>query len=76
MGFLPAVANWLFGCSHRKTAFPVTIPAKAGVEGRLSTPPETYVVCLECGHHISYDWATMRITGRRASSAECRGASQ
>ena len=64
------VANWLFGCSHRKTTFPVTIPAGACANGRPATAAETYVVCLACGRHISYDWTTMRIVEQRAFRTE------
>lgn len=60
------VAKWLFGCAHRKTGFPVTIPACIGADGQTLTRAETYVVCLECGHHISYDWAMMRTTTQSA----------
>lgn len=59
---LAGVARWLFGCAHRKTAFPVTLPASLGPDGQILKRAETYIVCLECGHHISYDWATMRST--------------
>jgi len=60
------VVTWLFGCSHRKTTFPVTIPPGSSSNGRPASAAETYVVCLECGRHISYDWTTMRIVEQRA----------
>ena len=53
MGLLN-IADWLFGCSHRKTTFPRTT--------EVSARSVTYLVCLECGRHIPYDWATMRKT--------------
>ena len=43
-------ADRLYGCSHKLKAFPITLGA------------ETYVVCLVCGRHFTYDRATMRIT--------------
>lgn len=52
--------NWvrsLWGCSHRKTSFPITIGTGAG--------SETYVVCTLCGQRFAYDWSTMCKTGKR-----------
>jgi len=50
----------LFGCTHRKLSFPITVrsarhrTAAASVTG-------TYVVCLECGHEFPYDWKEMKV---------------
>ena len=30
-------------------------------DGQGETPPETYVVCLECGKQFAYDWENMRL---------------
>ena len=57
---LQAVLNTLFGCSHRKTTFPITVQRKAGAYTRRST----YVVCLRCGAEFAYDWHSMRIQKR------------
>ncbi len=46
------LAEWLFGCRHRKTTLPRTTVTSA--------QSETYMVCLACGRRIPYDWATMR----------------
>jgi hypothetical protein len=46
------LADWLLGCSHRRTSFPITCRAER---------TETYVVCLECGTKFRYDWTQMRI---------------
>ncbi len=59
--FRVRLADWLFGCSHRRTTFPITLPASVGVNGQQSTRSETYIACLECGRHFAYDWTTMRI---------------
>ena len=69
MVLVSGLATWLFGCFHRKTAFPVTFPATAGADGRTATPSETYVVCLECGHHIPYDWTKGLSRNNHARSA-------
>jgi hypothetical protein len=34
---------------------------KKSAGGQLETPPETYVVCLECGKQFVYDWENMRL---------------
>ena len=46
------LADWLWGCSHRRTTLPMT------------KNDETYVVCLECGRRFAYDWARMRSASR------------
>jgi DNA-directed RNA polymerase subunit RPC12/RpoP len=51
--------NLLFRCSHRRLSRPVT-PVRRGNE----PGGETYVVCLDCGEHFSYDAMNMRL-GRR-----------
>ena len=62
------LADWLYGCAHHRTSFPVTLRTGVSVEGRQSTQSETYIVCLECGRHISYDWSTMSAGSKRFSS--------
>ena len=49
---LSNLADWLLGCSHRRTSFPITCRAER---------TETYVVCLECGTRMPYDWTLMRL---------------
>jgi hypothetical protein len=51
-----ALLNALFGCSHRKTTFPLTTRRKGN-----AGCAETYVVCLNCGTEFAYDWQTMKI---------------
>lgn len=55
-----SVGDWvrgLWGCSHRKTSFPITMDGASG--------SETYVVCMLCGQRFAYDWTTMSKTGKR-----------
>ena len=59
---LGGFVDWLHGCSHRKTTFPITLPASAGGAERQNTEAETYIVCLECGRHFAYDWSTMQVS--------------
>lgn len=65
---LECLADWLYGCAHHRTSLPVTLRTGVSVEGRQSTQSETYIVCLECGRHISYDWSTMRAGRKRVAS--------
>jgi hypothetical protein len=50
----------VFGCSHKRCSFPIT------VRGKLRRSPAasvtgTYVVCLDCGHEFPYDWNEMKL---------------
>lgn len=46
----------LFGCSHRRTSFPLSPKA-----GTLPAVGPTYVTCLDCGTEFEYDWVGMRL---------------
>ena len=48
--------NYLFGCSHKRTTFPLTHTAKFG--NRQRAP---YIACLNCGAEFVYDWKRMRV---------------
>ena len=50
-----------FRCNHARTTFPMTPVRKKSADGRNESPPEMYVVCLDCGKQFSYDWENMRI---------------
>jgi predicted transcriptional regulator len=50
--------NSLFGCSHRRTTFPIT-PARRG--GFSNSIKGTYVVCLDCGKEFGYNWQEMKV---------------
>jgi hypothetical protein len=50
----------VFGCRHSQYSFPITVPHK-----RRNAPAAiagTYVVCLECGKEMPYDWQRMKVT--------------
>jgi hypothetical protein len=53
---LDALLNYLFGCSHERTTFPLTHTAKFGNRQRA-----TYIACLHCGAEFAYDWEHMRV---------------
>jgi hypothetical protein len=52
---LNSLLNSFFGCSHRRTTFPIT--PRRGV----SVGSGTYVACLDCGQELAYDWKSMRV---------------
>ena len=53
-----SLLNVLFGCSHRRTTFPMTPARKVGMSNSHNA---TYVVCLDCGKEFDYNWQEMRI---------------
>ncbi len=59
---LADLIEWLFGCPHRRTTFPLTLPDRERDSGTPAVDKETYVVRLECGRHIAYDWMKTRLT--------------
>ena len=56
----------MFGCRHSNYSFPITTKlalrrtAAAAMTG-------TYVVCLDCGTELPYDWSEMHVLGTAAA---------
>lgn len=50
----------MFGCWHSHYSFPITI---RGGSRRIKAAARTgtYVVCLDCGKELAYDWREMRV---------------
>lgn len=49
-----------FGCWHGHYSFPITVrPGPRRIKAASVTG--TYVVCLDCGKELPYDWAQMKI---------------
>ncbi len=48
-----SVFERFFGCSHRRTSFPIT-------PKRPSTRVGAYVACLDCGKEFAYNWKEMK----------------
>ncbi len=60
--------DMVFGCSHKRCSFPIT------VRGKLRRSPAasvtgTYVVCLDCGQEFPYDWNAMKLVESPAPEA-------
>jgi hypothetical protein len=50
----------MFGCWHSRYSFPMT--ARAGSRrNQAAARLGTYVVCLDCGKELAYDWQEMRV---------------
>jgi len=50
----------LFGCWHSHYSFPITVRRATQRNGAVLRMG-TYVVCLDCGKELPYDWHEMRI---------------
>jgi hypothetical protein len=55
-----------FGCWHNHYSFPITMRSGARRTSRPSAAAAltgTYVVCLDCGKELPYDWQEMKVIG-------------
>jgi hypothetical protein len=59
--------DMVFGCSHKRCSFPITVRGKQRRSPAASLTG-TYVVCLDCGHEMAYDWNEMKMVNARAAS--------
>jgi hypothetical protein len=50
----------LFGCWHSHYTFPITVRAGSR-RTKAASVTGTYVVCLDCGKELPYDWREMKI---------------
>lgn len=50
----------LFGCWHNHYSFPMTVRPGTRRNAAASLTG-TYVVCLDCGKELAYDWKEMRV---------------
>jgi hypothetical protein len=58
----------VFGCSHKRCSFPITVRGKQRRSAAASVTG-TYVVCLDCGQEFAYDWNEMKmVDGKSAVS--------
>ena len=55
---MTSLINSLFGCSHRRTTFPITPSRRTGF---TNANKGTYVVCLDCGKEFGYNWHEMKV---------------
>ena len=55
--------DMVFGCSHKRCSFPITVRGKQRRSPAASLTG-TYVVCLDCGQEFAYDWNEMRMVDK------------
>ena len=56
---LSKLMDTLFGCWHSHYSFPITV--RSSTRSQAAAVTGTYVVCLDCGKELPYDWQEMRI---------------
>ena len=57
----------VFGCWHNHYSFPITV-RKGARRSSAAALTGTYVVCLDCGKELPYDWQGMRIVGSQSDA--------
>jgi hypothetical protein len=57
-----------FGCWHSHYSFPMTIRQKNLRGSAAASVTGTYVVCLDCGKELPYDWTEMKVADPVASA--------
>ncbi len=63
------IVDAMFGCRHSNYSFPITTkPALRRTAAAAITG--TYVVCLDCGTELPYDWSEMHVTSAAAVRAQ------
>ena len=67
------IMDAFFGCWHSHYSFPMTVRPGAHSRTKVASITGTYVVCLDCGKELPYDWKEMRIVD---SASERRKAVQ
>lgn len=57
---LGKVFDAFFGCWHNHYGFPITVRSGSR-RNQAASLTGTYVVCLDCGKELPYDWQEMRV---------------
>jgi hypothetical protein len=66
-----SLLNVLFGCTHKKLSFPITVRGARRRSSEAASATGTYVVCLDCGQEFPYDWSQMKVLrGTQGSSRQ------
>jgi len=50
----------VFGCWHGHYSFPISVRSGSR-RSQAAALTGTYVVCLDCGKELPYDWKEMRV---------------
>ena len=54
------LVDGLFGCWHPRYSFPITVNGSRR-RTKAASVTGTYVVCLDCGKEMPYDWKQMKV---------------
>jgi hypothetical protein len=57
----------MFGCWHSRYSFPITV--RSAKRTRAASLTGTYVVCLDCGTELPYDWQAMKVLNSQMPEA-------
>ena len=60
----------VFGCWHQRYSFPMTV--RSGSAGGAQRKA-TYVVCLDCGKQLPYDWQAMKVVAATTDTTRAVG---
>lgn len=61
------VLDAFFGCWHGHYSFPITVRPSSR-RSKAASLTGTYVVCLDCGRELPYDWNGMRVIGTQSEA--------
>jgi hypothetical protein len=53
------IIDTFLGCWHNRYSFPLTVHSRSRSQAAALTG--TYVVCLDCGRELPYDWNEMKV---------------
>ena len=56
-----SLVDALFGCTHKNCMFPITVKPGRPYCSHQTTTAGMYIVCLDCGKEIGYDWKQMKV---------------
>jgi hypothetical protein len=59
-----------FGCWHGNYSFPISTRSGSRRKSAAASLTETYVVCLDCGRELPYDWEDMKVIGTQADQRQ------
>jgi len=68
---LAKLFNTFFGCWHQHYSFPIKV-RHGSRRNAAASLTGTYVVCLDCGKEMPYDWKEMRVASEDSHKARVR----
>jgi len=59
-----------FGCWHGNYSFPISTRSGKRRSSAAASLTGTYVVCLDCGKEMPYDWQDMKVIGTQSDQRQ------